>query len=796
MRIRSGVSGGIVCLHDHAMDSSSPDPPLISIEQVKSLANILRTRGYFYRGVVPWTSHDASFLHPIPTIELDPEALWIVETTTGLCSVERLRKDFEEFVFQKQRCLLSEATKELGVDETTLRHQVLGHELNLKYYLFGGEIVLGEYLENTVALLLADVAADHGTIHVVTDLVETKLHVPFEPAFALIQEKLAQSPTLLLRRLDKGAWSIVTEKYLAKLKQNLLDRLRSHDGGPKSLQDLAKEEGWQISWAQQMIKEDEETFHYLGDFNGDIFTPAKYTREQKKSVLDFYALNGYVGAHVCQATFGVTVSMMKQYLSGVDGTVVLRQCVVSQNAVVEPLAEAIQECIASSSWSNLEPFIPLELLEYHLEDIKELVTKSMPNPDHCKIWMENSSALMFSRKFIDLVQKDEMPKIVQSAAKQKATQKMKVESESLNTSTTTVGIAKSGKEKHREREVAKRNAETHETDCDELSPALVLSDLKISFPSLVEFEDDGVLLKACTESFCTAQTNEKYSEAVASIINGLKKKRRVPMYADNDAVSTFESCFITSCHLIQAKKKFLDYVASSCSPDLIESLQRCLLQTTCRELVLRMTHNALMKANIDLSEFHLSTNLKNIDFASAVPVFAGSFISPNGFVSETSVKRLREHLPSSVALFLIKLWNVIDINDGESNVASKLGEFLEVADDVCLPICGMPFSKLDKKSEKRLLGNRANHLQAQLFRTETLSEAIDVTISIMYQQVKNYVVVSDDTSRHGILEMLSKERKASKDKLALVQTMCGKLQGLKKSDEQDLVEAMKELNTT
>jgi hypothetical protein len=73
-------------------------------------------------------------------------------------------------------------------------------------------------------------------------------------------------------------------------------------------------------------------------------------------------------------------------------------------------------------------------------------------------------------------------------------------------------------------------------------------------------------------------------------------------------------------------------------------------------------------------------------------------------------------------------------------------------------ICGLPFKKLDKKSEKSTLFARRQALTRQLERAEGADAVLELTIMILFQQVKS-IVVGGDHLRGAILDLLRKEKK-------------------------------------
>jgi hypothetical protein len=73
--------------------------------------------------------------------------------------------------------------------------------------------------------------------------------------------------------------------------------------------------------------------------------------------------------------------------------------------------------------------------------------------------------------------------------------------------------------------------------------------------------------------------------------------------------------------------------------------------------------------------------------------------------------------------------------------------------------CGLPFKKLDKKSEKKFLFARRQQLSQLIEQKQSdLQLLFDYTIMILFQQVKQ-VVVSGSLLRGPILDLLVEERK-------------------------------------
>lgn len=105
-------------------------------------------------------------------------------------------------------------------------------------------------------------------------------------------------------------------------------------------------------------------------------------------------------------------------------------------------------------------------------------------------------------------------------------------------------------------------------------------------------------------------------------------------------------------------------------------------------------------------------------------------------------------------------------------------------------ICGLPYKKLDKKSEKSTLFTRRQALAHLLERAENPKDVLELTIMILFQQVKNIVVCGDQLSG-AILDLLRKEKKIPED---VGNALSNLAEGIAKSDlvEAELVKVVRE----
>jgi hypothetical protein len=93
-------------------------------------------------------------------------------------------------------------------------------------------------------------------------------------------------------------------------------------------------------------------------------------------------------------------------------------------------------------------------------------------------------------------------------------------------------------------------------------------------------------------------------------------------------------------------------------------------------------------------------------------------------------------------------------------------------------MCGLPFKKLDKKSEKQFLFDRRQRLIQILESINDHNDAagvLDVTIMLLFQQIKQ-VVVGGSLLRGPILQMLLQERKITPSVATVLRTLATSLQ--------------------
>jgi E3 UFM1-protein ligase 1 len=264
------------------------------------------------------------------------------------------------------------------------------------------------------------------------------------------------------------------------------------------------------------------------------------------------------------------------------------------------------------------------------------------------------------------------------------------------------------------------------------------------------------------------------------------------------------SCFASSCYMIQSAYKVLVYAKESCSSDTnapilqasdIHNLEKDFLTGCCADFTRRLTQYCIQKHNVDedcpimirrLSgdetvgqELPYYYDTINISTQRYSKVYLCTSNNKNPLIA------LRDSLPGSIGVALARQWMLCGgecyqggVKENNSDTITRPGDcdaFMQHVHDNCLPVCGLPFTKLEKKLEKKFLADRRQilirHLEDLTVETATVFE---LTIMLLYQSIKNMVVFGSQL-KGPILQMLLKERKLTNDIRDILSTYDQKL---------------------
>ena len=237
------------------------------------------------------------------------------------------------------------------------------------------------------------------------------------------------------------------------------------------------------------------------------------------------------------------------------------------------------------------------------------------------------------------------------------------------------------------------------------------------------------------------------------------------------------SCFGAACFRIQTLVKFVEY-ARKHSMESIAELEEEILHRACGDFTRRIHQYCLSKRE-DLQtppvtfSFHQSrhANDRLPLYCSAIDS-AAQRLGPKLVLScsridddddDTSKKQassdplkvIRELFPGPVGQALSQQYSLCL---SSSSSKGTLNEFVAHVEEHTMTICGLPFKKLDKKQEKTLLQARRQVLRARLEQATDATDVLELTIMMVYQQLKN-LCVTGCLLRGPILSLLVHERK-------------------------------------
>jgi hypothetical protein len=292
-----------------------------------------------------------------------------------------------------------------------------------------------------------------------------------------------------------------------------------------------------------------------------------------------------------------------------------------------------------------------------------------------------------------------------------------------------------------------------------------------------------------------------HSSSVRSRKDGATRMRSIESAFEDSA------CFGAACFAVQAHAKFLQYAETvpDVDEDIILDFREDYLAGCCSDFTGRITEYCLFRNEIDDQVFIVERNKHGIatdavesdlpEYCQPVDITARRYPTTKLVCVENTdsgepkmpLPTLRVVLSGGVGVQLSRTWALcggrcyeggIKVNeDGSETVRQGDPDgFLSHVEENCLTICGLPFKKLDKKSEKQYLFTRRKALTEQLEATNDPNEVLELTIMLLFQQVKS-LVVSGPLLTGAILTLLQKERKISDSISKLLQDLANTLSG-------------------
>jgi hypothetical protein len=344
-----------------------------------------------------------------------------------------------------------------------------------------------------------------------------------------------------------------------------------------------------------------------------------------------------------------------------------------------------------------------------------------------------------------------------------------------------------------------------------------------------------------SDSFC--------SNCYRAIENELHRLSRVVRSegdtAENSSVeSSWETTFPQACHQLSLHYKYVmsvgsiktvssvdiekiqwDFLQSIASSFASRIIQYCLHQKGLENQIVCFTTN---KVDLDINEGNTdeefnenNENLLTGDFSpsalysQSIPKAQRRFPKVNlKLVNSTDIDEnpisvmqlttaFKEFMSPGLSKILAQMWALCSgdfkhLEGSEDDLShpitesskaeDKLREFMAFVEEHCLSICGIPFSKWNKKSEKQYLAARKTEMTVALEESNNPRHILEWTVMILCQQLRNWVVSGPHLSG-PILRILCQEKKLPTPVIELLHELSHKID--KETCDMELVARVK-----
>ena len=705
-------------------------------EQAVALMDILLARGYFHKDGP--TTHPQAWNDPVsPAVEKSSCSLVIQNNQAQYVTLDHLQDKLMDFMQTSGSCTRIEAASQLDLDPDVFAARILTQLPRTDdLILLSDRIMSQKFVENT-ALKVKTQLDEQGCL-TVSSLAHT-FHWSTDECRRFLGQRLAENG-VEERRNDTGMFVFCTKSYLEQLEISVQEIL-SQSQEIVNLSSMCQKMKWETSWVTDIVhhKIDE----LPGIIRGQDFIPTAYRKAQEQIAIDHYTTNGYVTTTICAAV-DLLPNQLKAFLqSKFPDCIVLNDSIIDYSAVGVPLEALVQE--ANASFAELRP--PPDLLNF-ASDVQDLVERHVfPNSNNAAgtLTVTLERVLFVSQFMMDDIQNNVLPLLVDPVITARAAEMEK-----------------------------KKNA-NHNIDVDEeewekhlIATDIVVESLMDKYPTLQVLPhdgDDNIVEKFVETNVLTEEWQGDCRQALQAEVTRLEATRAKQsgiISHTSTAEVAFEdpSCFAAACIVIQMQAKFLEYAEKIGMEEASRTiLEKEVLEGCCKDLVRRLTLYLLDKYEVVDSVVTFETDGKGTELSSyctpvdttvrRYPVLTVKYPLDDDGKVRPLAEALIESIPIQAGTALAEL--------GE---ASSVKEFLQVAEENCLTICGIPFRKIDKKSEKSFLAQRRQRLMDLLQASKDPRDVLELCIMLIYQSIKNQAV-SGSLLPSAILEKLTLERKVS-----------------------------------
>lgn len=717
------------------------------------------------------------------------------------------------------------------------------------YFVSGHDIISSEYMD-LVAQEIDDILKENGRT-TIFDLSQ-RFELPVSFLFDNIQDRIGVSIHASIRRETELVTSAFEEsqrfeirKIVAAVKEptaikEFLDR-SPHEWDAT----------FACEYIEYMCdKGSDASSKFQGELKGTgmkaVYVPSTYANSQRNEVDEFYQLNGYITKH--QAGIKGVTRMDVFVRECFPNAVSLPNAMVNPDIVLAPLEAVFLEAIESRSYADLTLNMPEQLFELGDEDISCVVFDHIiPRANRTDLAEAKLSGILltkqgiwFSQSMIDDFTKKHLSCLIESFAIEQGEILFKRECEHGSAPVTPAdddiehnnsSMKKKLTTKEKRRLKAKKSSEPSskkkKSKPHTLSRAFGDENINGDFMSLLrtkfeeiwsEFEGETDVLDVFSHQYAyKISLADLLHESITKHIKILRSK-----YADSSmskeqlvrrkllCEQRFEdlACFPTACMLIQVFEKFVRSLPED-HKDRPYFEQQFLHKAA--SFVKGLTEYCLTQHDLPGVKFMFTPNDNSMEEESSngsipnccspaelsevafVPIFliCQSSNDDGTIRSINPLDQLRKGFPGNIGVFLSRLWILCGgeyYAGGKDHNIGDVKGFLSFAEENCLAICGLPFKKLDKKSEKQLMFHRRRALKEKLEESNDAMDILQFTMHILIQQVKSLAAIGSSKELFDILR--EKLPKLVEQQIADLATAVDK--DTSDTDYTDLMKAVKE----
>ena len=763
----------------------------------------------------------------------------IVETSCEgeYCTLSRLQKDFCQIVADKGgRYSLLSGSEILGVSVDQLQSAMQQNELKGSGIVIPilslqfnqqGEIVqvATEYVSNNyldhAAKSLAQVLEKQGTML----LSEAILSLPVKDSNSNVSitrtredddywlqllEYRMEEQGMIVKAKDNGSRVLTTKAFWISFASQVYETIHNLQSQKLLLSNLCQEHSWDPSWVREILEYPPETMTSpQGELQGgSVFIPKLFKEAQSRAITEALHYNGFVITHELAAALDTSASQVLRCIQQQEDNVWIlanKSIVVSHERLVMPWISLIQEANAASSWCEVS--LPLELLRYDKNGSSMLLDRLVRESDSHSLGVASCiseeadgdacTALYFSPSMISLV-KSQIPLMLSAYCK---------------------GNAKSILENNGGGSIPLPELMDEDSPIPVVPPTQLFVELVLrQCPTLSDSQT--VLLDLCDRAFAKEPGVRKMAAtmmhneierlqkiAKASVIHVSAATSDGQDFAEQEeTIVPFEDhdCFHAACFRIQLLWKFYEYSIKHGIED-SDKLADEILGGICMDFTRRIHLSASTKRE-DLPPFSFSFHDPNDksfrapSYCSAIdtaaidlgrPLILGSTPDPSTGMARDPMQLILEFFPGFVGRALYDLYAICQPEGDDATPREvRIKEYMQSVEEHTLTICGLPFKKLDKKSEKSFLQNRMIRLRSRLQDAKNPKQILELTIMILYQAIRN-VYVAGSLLLGPILEMLSSERKINATVGNLLTELASQINNGQKEVDPSLVETVR-----